>query len=533
MKHIVICNIINKIKNIGRFLPLLLVLMITACSDPYKDQAYATVSKDELPLATYLSTRSDFTQWTTLLKYTDLYNTMNLQQSYTAFIPNDSAMNVYLKNNGYTSVTDIPEATAKTLVKYHTIAGTEYSVSDFTDGNIPDTTATGDFLTISSDNATFYVNGEAAILSHVSVSNAKMHELGNVLTPITKTLSEQIESNPKLSIFSDAMKATGLYNQLLSKTSSYTAFVTPDSIYNKSGITSLNGLISYLGAGDGDYTNSDNELYRYVAYHLMDSQESYNDLSDFSTSSTTNNISTMAEGKLITLYAVNDALYFNYNTDSVSKISIIKKNISCKNGYMHILNGVMPISTPLASTTTWEFTAYSEISSLFSSVYRLKTLTTASVNYITTDDSVSCYTWEAFPASNQDNSVAYYVPIKSSSVMIKATNYDYLRLTLGQFGLIQMTTPTLVEGTYKITFNHYNPHNSSTAASSNAQLTIFIDGTEVGTVQTTGYSSSTDYFLKTSLSNITFSSTKTHAVKIMADDNNTSYIDAMTFTPVN
>lgn len=506
---------------------IFVLLAMAACNDPYSGQSYTTIKTEDLPIASYLSTKAEsFSLWTALLKYTDLYNTLNLQDNYTCFVPNDSAMNVYLKANGYNTVTDINLNTAKNLVKYHIIKGKVYTQSDFDDGIIPDTTATGDFLTMSiSDAAVFYVNEEAAIVSHASPSNGQVHVINKVLTPITRTIAQELDNNT-FSIFAAAIKETGYYDPLNTLHKYYTAFTVPDSVYNTAGIKSISDLKSWLTVQDA--ADGDSALYKYIGYHLMSEQNSYNELTTFSGSSTSKNLSTMATNELITVSEISNILYFNYKSDKSNNVTILRKNLSCKNGMMHVINGIMPIEAPKATTTTWEFTAYSELATLFSSVYRLKTLTASSLNYITSGQ-VSCYEWESVPSYYADNAVAYYVPIKSNSLMQKATNYDYLYLDLGQFGWIKMATSTIVKGTYTMTINHYNPHSSSGIA----QLTFIIDGIERGTVQTMGSSTTTDQYLTKSLGTITFTETKPHVIKIMAADNNPSYLDGITFTPVN
>ena len=77
---------------------ILLIVGLCSCSDPYANTAYIEDMK-EVPAATYLNENPEtYSLWVELLKYTDLYNTINLNSSYTCFVPDNDAMNAYLKS---------------------------------------------------------------------------------------------------------------------------------------------------------------------------------------------------------------------------------------------------------------------------------------------------------------------------------------------------------------------------------------------------------------------------------------------------
>ena len=125
------------------------VAMLSACNDNLEDSTF-TIS-EEVPAATWLK-ENGYSQWVSLLEYTNLYSTINLNAGdYTLFVPNNEAVNAYLSENNYPSVSSINMDYAKLLVKYHTIAGNQYSQVDFTNDVLPDTTATGDRLTVTFD----------------------------------------------------------------------------------------------------------------------------------------------------------------------------------------------------------------------------------------------------------------------------------------------------------------------------------------------------------------------------------------------
>ena len=120
---------------------------------------------------------------------------------------------------------------------------------------------------------------------------------------------------------------------------------------------------------------------------------------------------------------------------------------------------------------------------------------------------------------------------KNDAVPYKALNYDYLVLNLGMYGSVEMTTPTIIAGTYAVTIEHYNPVQNSTVGKV-GKIMFIVDGNYFGaTVATQGASTTASQFLKTAVGSITFSTSTKHTVKILAIDNYLSYLDCLTFTP--
>ena len=129
-----------------------------------------------------------------------------------------------------------------------------------------------------------------------------------MLSPSNKLLPELIDAQNGLSIFSDAIKATGLdsllsiYNidpdydntltgpSLDSETSTspypkdkkqrYTVLVEPDELFKSKGINNIEELAKFAekwyGTADaGNYKSPNNALYQFIAYHIIDRQLLY------------------------------------------------------------------------------------------------------------------------------------------------------------------------------------------------------------------------------------------------------------------
>lgn len=522
------------------YIIIITITTLYSCADPYATDSSYIKDVSALPAASYME-RNDslnLSMWVDLLKYTDLYNTMNLAANYTLFVPNNNAMQAYLTQKGVSKITELSLEDAKTLVKYHTIKGAAYSAVSFEEGVISDTTATGDYLATSFaiDGGAVVINTKATIIKTIKTNNAYVHILSTTLTPVTETIWGKLQS-PNFTIFKQAVEATG-YNTKLDSILRvqnnvvykyhYTLFAVPDSVYKAKNINSFATLLDSLKAGN-DYTVSTNKLNLYIGYHLFNQQISYSSLAYFTQSDTkrSKNYSTMATDQLLNISEVNKVLYVDYNTTTKTGVPFLDINQNCKNGVVHVIGNVLPVKVPKATTVQWELTDYPILASLLPK-YRVSGLTT-SVSYLLTQNYFTCYKW--LPVPDTKPGLIYMIASKNDAVQYGAKNNDYLILNLGTYGSVEMTTPTIIAGTYNVTIEHYNPVQNSTIGKV-GKIMFIVDGAYFGaTVATQGASTTASQFLKTAVGSITFSKSTKHTVKILAVDTYPSYLDCLTFTP--
>ena len=511
---------------------IVVIVALYSCSDPYADNSFI---KDEsaLPAASYMEQADSLkvSMWVDLLKYTSMFNTMNLSADYTCFVPDDAAMKAYLTAKGVTRISDLNIDEAKLLVKYHTIKGKMYNSISFENGVLPDSTASGDYLTsiFNETDGDIYINSEASIKRTVSTPNAYIHVLSRVLTPVTETIWGKI-NNVKYSIFREAMMQTG-YDTVLNKITEvingvrykhkYTLFAVSDSVFHANNIGSFSVLLDSLKA-----TTAPEKLYAYVGYHILGQTASYATLSTFSTDDKTTNYNTLAESQLLNVSEINRKLYFNYNSTTQTGVQMLASNVSCKNGVLHVIDGVLPVKSQKATAVTWEFTDYSVLASVLSK-YRTAGLTSDYITALYDTEVFNCYTWSTVPEGRVG--LFYMISNKNSAEPYKAVNYDYLMLSLGNYGWVEMTTGTIAAGKYSVTLGHFN----KSAIAPGSKIMFIVDGQYFGSqIATVGASSSKDQYLNTSLGTIEFSSSAKHKVRILATDNNTSILDCLKFTPL-
>lgn len=543
------------------YLCVAVAAMFAACGDDLENSTF-TIS-EEVPAATWLQ-ENGYTQWVALLNHTNMFSTINLNiGDYTLFVPDNEAVNKYLSENGYNSVQDIDPAYGQYLVKYHTIAGNQYSQVDFSNDVLPDTTATGDRLSVTfNDNGDYFVNEEAQITSFdITTTNATVFIINGVLTPITEYISDRIEDNADWSLFKELLDATGLTPRL-SETSgraaSYTCLVVPNSVFEASAINSLAALADTLGAGQNTaaWADTENPMYQYAAYHLISSSYATGSIVVADTASSTSAarvLATLADASYIEFQDIEGSIYINY--DALTGTGATWGDVTdlvCRNGVIHEVTTPLYIKAPTnVPTTTFEVTDFAILETEISE-YRLGSLT-AEYSEDLMDlrekyGSNFCYDWTSLLSSTGYNCVSYYVGTTTDTIGMYFTNHDALLLNLGQYGYIDIQTPSLVADstTYSVGVSFFN----TAASSPSGRFTLYIDGESVGVFTTQGGSvperlsdvdpapeewvaipdvDEDEYIV----GEVTFATTGRHTLRLEDNEGSTLYLDYVLFTPKN
>lgn len=318
----------NKIFRISLLAGLFAMLGLASCSDEPTSENYYTF-KGEM-VSDYLDNRPEtFSKFTEVLHRSGIYGMMATYGSYTCLAPNNDAMDEYLSAHGWKSVQDIPAAECDTLAWNHIIRSA-YFTTDLTEGNIPTANMNDRYLTFSCDSdlvnnnkALYFINKMSQlVVRDDSVENGVVHTLNHIIQPSTEYLPELMREDENISLFVEALYATGLADslyeyidldyhcgedsvvrgmQISTGGSSYqckyvgkrmhrfTAFVETNDVYEQNGISSLEDMKAYAkqvydavypedaGLYDNDITHRKNPLNRFVSYHLLPYYGAYND----------------------------------------------------------------------------------------------------------------------------------------------------------------------------------------------------------------------------------------------------------------
>ena len=280
-------------KKLKKIYWMLLIVLCAACNDPYDGDTFVVF--DTQPAATYLSSRSeDFSEWIHIMKYADLYNAVNqATQRFTLFVPNNTAVQEFYTRRGVSSIEELGTEYARNLVSYHIIQDTINQATFIEkEGALAKRTVSDDVLMVSFGSAenggggmrSVYLNSEAHVLEFANpVSNGYVYVLGNTLTPLTESVYARIsESGRPYTLLKSALDATGwgtelniIYDELkndqgqtIKQKRNYTLLAVTDDVFHDAGVNNLADLTQLLGASS-DYTNPENALYKYVAYHIL------------------------------------------------------------------------------------------------------------------------------------------------------------------------------------------------------------------------------------------------------------------------
>jgi len=475
-------------KGISGLLIAVLGLMLFAAS--CKKSTLVSVVSTNTNITTYLDKNPDkFSIFREVLARSGTADFLQAYGNYTLFLPNNTAMTAYLKTIGKNSVDDISVADLTSLVTFHVINDT-VSTANFGDGKINSLTMYGQYLTtgaqIVSGQTKVRINKQANIVtSNIKVGNGYIHEIDGVLSPATKTLAQQIEADPNLTIFTQGLKATGLYDSLniLPKANTdstrrwLTVMAESDSVFKAAGFNTFADLQArYFKSGSDPKTIKDS-LHLFFDYHIIFGVQYLADMglaTSYNTFAPSEIISISKSGKLV---LINDVT-FNGTYEPGVSLNPSKSDISTSNGALHY---TAPFASKVGTTTGhyaikvrkpvpvyWDVADFPEIRAL-PAIFRHTAVRKWFPKLTLTTFSIAGWDWPHAEASTGEKYAANYCtpggksPVSGSAAPSGNVDFvygDYMNLPLGVAtaanpgsatnAWLSMKTPVLIKGTYKV-----------------------------------------------------------------------------------
>lgn len=517
-------------------------ILLSSCKDDFENNTYSAY--EDLPMASYLKNQPEkYDLWVKILEKADLYNTLNINTIYTLFAPVNDGVERYLKKVNLTSVDQMTKDDANYLVRYHLVPNVSIDLGQFQSGAISDLNATDDNLFVEFKDGgldQIYLNGLSRFNAFdIKVTNGIIHSVDDVLEPLTATILDRLKDQ-KYSIFHDLAVATGYDERLntvytvgtdpdgnpIQQRFKYTAFAVSDAVYLKEGIHTLAELLNKLGASGSDLKSTSNLANRYMAYHLLAQQRSFADLGKFPAGATKMNLETMAQYELIKISEGGEGLVINTDERVGSAIHFNEINIPCKNGVLHDISHWMPIFVPEQVKVIWEFTDYPDIAANVTQ-YRNPSLG-AQYNKIFVANELTSITWRAQPET-KSNVLIYRNNRRADGIWYTGPlNYDHLRVELGESGWIQMRSPTIVKGKYKVKLTW-----PSTKYTSNTGICAFVLDNEMLYPRLVMSNTSSDKMMTQDLGTVEFRETTDHTLRILSLDGKLLTLDYIQFDPIN
>jgi uncharacterized surface protein with fasciclin (FAS1) repeats len=503
----------------GRHIPYRVILLVAAmvvagvlihsCSE---DPQLWKVASQEQVMGEYIANHPEqFSEFQKLVEATGMESLLNVRGPFTLFLPSDEAMLDYYMFKDVHSLGDFSESFLKDLILTH-IVPFKISANDIGLGTLPEKNALGDFLVTEFQESDIILSkGSKIIKRDISAANGIIHIIDKLLDPVTKDINEIICSDPSYKIFSEGLRMTGLKDtlQLISfpygisvARTRFTVLAVADTIYQRYGIHNVQELVEWTGANPDSIKFLDNPFYRYMEYHCL--QGTYY-LSDLNTGiypilSRDNNIS-------VTIDSEDYKINFNKKTGAYTGIIIPASNIPAKNGALHAINDILPVTEPESSSILFETTDFFDLKQ---GDYYLNYF----MRFFDGENTFAKIKWEG------DYLLYYYNPPSGSFL----NNTDCLS-TIGWWW-ISITFPKVMKGKYEVYIYQPAWFYVSTCA-------VYLDGEPTGyTYRGSGAGNSgTDAGLQ-KVADVDFPTTAEHTVTLRSITNGILFWDYVCFVPV-
>lgn len=460
----------------GRLVGIVMVFVLTSCDKDVftdKDDFTGTYTQElRSPISTILSQNEEFSEYTKLLNYCDMYNALNQSTSgvsFTAFVPNNAAMKEFYNRRGIDSLQCMSVEYAKAFVKYHTVLGsistegfvTKKTVTNLADDDLP--------VAIDSLNAgqAWLKNQGHIIHMGDSAYNGFIYTLDKAITPLVETAYDRISEDASSSIMKQAIDAAGWTKELSTikdtvlnednkkvvRQRYFTVLNVTNDVFAKAGINSFDALKSKLQANNSRGISADSLLREYVGYHILGNSYDAAALGTMSGSDVTRIWGTSAKNQVMTItvdtLATDPIKACTFNALGDKAMLTANSNIESRNGFIHNLDSWMPVWEPQQQRTVWDLADYTEIKNLVDrEFYQPKEPTAQEKSFRI--NKATCFEYEASEGGSKNKSYGEidYVTCKSNTK--DAVNLDRVVFNLGYMGWVKMQTPTIVRGKYKV-----------------------------------------------------------------------------------
>lgn len=389
-----------------------------------------------------------FSEFLKILDRTNISPFLNAYGTYTVFAPTNDAFKAYLLQIGKTSTDQLDTATLLALTRLHIIQDT-ISTGSFTDGKLATPTMYGQYLVtgVNGDGVTV-VNRQANITqSNILTGNGYIHVIDHVLTPATQTVAQLIAANPKFSIFTQALRATGFFDTLNIVNNAdttrkwLTLLAESDSVLRVAGYPTYASLVARYN-NTGNPRNPLDSLFLYVAYHILPGLKYVADIVNQPSHFTLAPLSVIGTTLIGQTILLNQTTFNGIFEPGVA-IDRPNSDVSATNGVLHSLFGDIYLKIRIPVRVDFDIAAQPEILKL-PSIYH-QPGQSKSFSY----GQLADVTWQ-----NQTlQSATYYCDALTGSNNYWWNDGFSTNLRYGNAGAnnwIEFNTPLLVRGKYQV-----------------------------------------------------------------------------------
>jgi uncharacterized surface protein with fasciclin (FAS1) repeats len=324
-------------------------------------QLWEPKSQEQL-IIEYIDSKPElYSEFGKLVELTGMEALLHIRGPFTLFLPTNEAMLAYYHEKGVNSLMDFTDDFRVSLIRNHLLAN-DIQTGDFGVGALRDTNAIGDYLVTEFQGSDIILDKYSKITDRdIKTANGYIHIIDKVLDPLTKDIYTVVSENPSYSIFSEGLRLTGLKDtlQIISfpygtrtARTRFTVLAVPDTTYERYGINNAGDLVAWCGANPDSLNYLNNPFYRYMEYHCLNGSYYLSDLNTglYPVLSRDNNMSVTIEDD----YKINKDRISGKYTGFIVPAS----NIPAKNGALHTINDILPVTEPEPSIIIFETTDF-------------------------------------------------------------------------------------------------------------------------------------------------------------------------------
>ena len=469
-----------------------------ACED-YMDGSKWTASS-ELQMDEYIESQPDLSLFLEIIDKAELRGMVHAYGTYTLFVPDNDAVQTYLKSIGKSSVNDLSKEQAVNIVKYHVLSDTlhTYDMQSNTRLNTPNMMQ--DYLVSKwNESSDVYELNRTAHIIECDVHNANgiVHVLDAVLKRPAYTVLDAIQDSLAehgygiMAALLDTVRhqqisteSCAMLDSLFSSQRYMTFVAQPDKLMESDGLTTVDNLLEFLQRSNIKDYDKETLLVNWVGYHFLRGRYFISDL--FGASSLTT-LSPLGKAIAVSASSYSDIHLNRFEAFNDEGIDLITNgyfvDYLCSDGVIQSTSGELQIIERAANRINWDMCDIPEIRTLtgfrkagFGATFTTtsssaglnedhpewivdSTLVTASGRRVYWFDTElnSTYSWYGsnnpvfnYYCNYETNSYTGVEPFGDTH--IEWVYGDYLQFRLGTTVCkqVDIKTPTLVEGTYKI-----------------------------------------------------------------------------------
>lgn len=445
-------------KNIYQIIFIAVCLMCFAWFSGCHKTKIETATTSDLNIYPYLTSNlSQFSEWAKIIDKSGYAGYLTAYGSYTLFAPTNEAVKLYLTEISKPSVGDLTEAEAKDIVTFHLIQDT-LATNTFKDGKLPTVTMYGQYLVAGVANtggvSSITINRQALIIQgNIKTGNGYIHALDHVLKPAKKSSAQLISDNPSLSIFKQALVATGFFDTLdIVSTATpkrwFTVLAETNQALADSGFNSYNALFTRL-SNTGNPKNPLDSLHIYIAYHIIPEAKYLSDISSASSHFTLQPLEVLSSKLTGETVLIND-LEFNGIHEQGIELQRSTSDVSTTTGVLHTSRSHFRPKVRVPFPVYWDLADFPEVRKL-AAVFRRPGVTLdfayGSIKDITWDNPANSL------GANSTNPPGGYNSPGPANTSFPVYYGDYLIIPMGttsRHHWLEFRTPLLVKGKYNV-----------------------------------------------------------------------------------